>query len=313
MVKIISKMHAVCIKKQVFQDAKSLWGFATGDKKITEGWIKENSGYLERSAKKFNITDPVESFEFDNDPTVGFSIQLGVNNTDRSSTYRIIDPRGFCVWLNSGNFIMLMNHCTIKEGVIVEGGCVWAFDRSGSLCLIPINSNEYKESSSKVKIKSLKEGDVVKFADSSTEHIFIGRGIIDYNVSFYSKNQNEKSITKTYQDSERFYFVRKREFEQGTIIKISDVKTQVSGEVCLLGKVNHADIMSYRDTIVIDFLGTTVTTWQLPNKIRNSYSDEIENLNKVKLGAKWVVGDIKYSNLDWGLLRKLKELMKGVK
>lgn len=83
-------------------------------------------------------------YEHDNRPLPGFTL-AGITNNYVSpvQSWKIIDPRGFIVIINSQNMFDILSVTGITEGLIQEK-CVWARnDSETNMRLIPISSEDY--------------------------------------------------------------------------------------------------------------------------------------------------------------------------
>lgn len=105
-------------------------------KGTVDDWVSRNS----RQKKQ---PDPVV---MDNIPMTGFRMLDNVVHHSRFHTgvkWRIEDPRGFELEINSSNLMFLMNETVIDQGDILET-CIWARDGKDNF-LIPINSDLYTD------------------------------------------------------------------------------------------------------------------------------------------------------------------------
>jgi len=108
--------------------------------------------------------------EYDNKPLPGFTIEDHGRKrySTSTTTYNVIDPRGFKVEITSENLIDIVQISGITEGLI-QDKCVWVrHDSRTGMILLPIISEDYKEAvqntellDNKVKISAVQIGDTV--------------------------------------------------------------------------------------------------------------------------------------------------------
>jgi len=76
-----------------------------------------------------------------NEPIDGFEIDKSVSRYSTSNkVWRIKDPRGFILEISTSNMEMLLNNCTMENGV-VKGKCVWGV--SNKMALLPESHPEF--------------------------------------------------------------------------------------------------------------------------------------------------------------------------
>lgn len=144
----------------------------------------------------------------ENIPTAGFSIGDSVSrwSTD-NKLFRVLDPRGFCVEVPTGNIATLLHHTTVVKGIVDEP-CVWGREGNSHI-LLPVNSEPYLITLDQmdtlenklVAIKDLKVGDWVKFFNDNNEYYYAGkmRGTwslqgASRDYSYYSYGRDRKQI-----------------------------------------------------------------------------------------------------------------------
>jgi hypothetical protein len=123
----------------------------------------------------WNKTDePIPSVVYDNEPMEGFEVRHSVNHSSSwnhcRDKWRILDPRGFELEINSGNLENILSMTTIINGKI-QGKCIWA--REGAVnILVPVESELYQTaikntelSKKKASIKDAMSYDKVTFTD----------------------------------------------------------------------------------------------------------------------------------------------------
>lgn len=134
-------------------------------KKLKIGFQKRNDTYtgklayvmyydekgILRKEKSWNswIDKRIETIEIDNIPKTGFIFNKGVQRTGYHwsggrSVVRVYDDRDFEFEISVDNLIVILMHSDISKRDIMEE-CIFAWDGS-ELVLLPVNSEEYKES-----------------------------------------------------------------------------------------------------------------------------------------------------------------------
>lgn len=102
--------------------------------------------------RKYSIEYETDEVEFDNAPIRGFIITDDIKRTywgGGNVKWRIEDPRGFEVEISSENLMSIIRSCEILECKIL-GEFVWARE-GGQNILIPVDSDEYKNSQQKAE------------------------------------------------------------------------------------------------------------------------------------------------------------------
>jgi hypothetical protein len=156
-------------EKDKYVSSKVRLGFAT--------YMEENiafqkrKGTIDRWAGSEDTADTVA-----NTPrsgyTFGRSVTHGGNWRNTTVNWRIVDPLGFELEINSGNMAQLLQLCTIDKGVILDE-CVWGWDKGNSskVVLVPVNSDLYKEArkttvrhfAETIDVKDATLGDMVEY------------------------------------------------------------------------------------------------------------------------------------------------------
>lgn len=122
------------------------------------------------------------TFSFTNLPRDGFRIAKAVKRSGWNGgnvVWRIEDPYGFTVEIQSGNLQNIIEDGTIVAGLIM-GKCVWARDGASNI-LLPVYSEEYKQATrntENLKVSfshdSVEPGSTVKMRDGR-EMIWLGK------------------------------------------------------------------------------------------------------------------------------------------
>jgi len=102
-------------------------------------WALEHSESYDK-----DISERTESFP--NLPRDGFRIAKAVKRTGWNGgnvVWRIEDPYGFTVEIQSGNLQNILESCTVDKGLIF-GKCVWARDGASNI-LLPMDTEEYRQ------------------------------------------------------------------------------------------------------------------------------------------------------------------------
>lgn len=136
----------------------------------------------------------IDSEKYDNVPTSGFVLNKKVGDyksdwNHRSAAVRIYDPRGFEFEISVENLLFILQECSSIKGKGLEGDFVYSWD-GPELVLLPVSSQEYKESSDftslqtkKVTKADIKEGRI--YVNKNDEKVlYLGR--FDWTVSDHS-------------------------------------------------------------------------------------------------------------------------------
>jgi len=126
--------------------------------------------------------------DMENEPMSGFVLNRDVGGTKRSwgswdariEKVRVYDPRGFEIEISIPNLLFVMTECSSIKGKGLEGEFVYSWS-GPELVLLPVGSQEYKESSKftklqgkKVAMNDLKEGHLYQTKDKQNL-LFLGR------------------------------------------------------------------------------------------------------------------------------------------
>lgn len=100
--------------------------------------------------------------EFPNEPTSGFVLNKGVGGVrhsygwnPRNEYIRVYDPRGFEFEISVANLLFILGECTSTKGKGLEGDFVYSWDGT-NLVLLPVDCNEYRESSNFTELQTMK-------------------------------------------------------------------------------------------------------------------------------------------------------------
>jgi hypothetical protein len=115
---------------------------------------RDTTGTL-RKAKSWEgwRSKDIDPQDFDNTPTEGFVLNRDVGGKRHSwsswdmrmEKVRVFDPRGFEIEISIPNLLFLLQECTSIKGKGLEGELVYSWDGK-ELVLLPVSSQEYKES-----------------------------------------------------------------------------------------------------------------------------------------------------------------------
>lgn len=154
--------------------------------------------------------------DFENVPTEGFilnrnvgGVRSGYHSWDtRMEKVRVYDPRGFEFEIGIPNMLFLLQECTSTKGKGLEGKFVYAWS-GPELILLPVDSQEYKESNAftdlqhqKIGKSEMVPGKTYKFKDKQ-EAIYLGR--YDYYTGRDFEVDNPKSKYR-YDRKTRVYY-----------------------------------------------------------------------------------------------------------
>lgn len=144
-------------------------------------YYEDNAAFRTRQKTGRKWSKEGDETILENAPLTGFKLGKTVTRWSTNSSYfRILDPRGYEVEINTGNLEMLLRDTVIDHGVI-QDECVWGRE-DGSNVLLTINSQPFKDSidmgevaaNGPISAKSLKPGDKVRFI-TGKEMVYVGR------------------------------------------------------------------------------------------------------------------------------------------
>lgn len=148
---------------------------------------KDHTGKL-RKEKSWNSwrDHAIDPLEFENTPQTGFTFNKGIVRggydwfSEQTTKVRVWDPRDFEFEISVGNLIALLMHSDVSKRDIQQP-CVYAWSGT-ELVLLPINSDEYKESSKftekqkiKFSAKDLVVGHTYTLKKDNRDVVYLGR------------------------------------------------------------------------------------------------------------------------------------------
>ena len=225
-----------------------------------DNWAKRHPIY-NHVTKEYEEQDHIPSVIYDNTPIEGFRICHSVNH--RSSwnhtrdKWRIEDPRGFELEINSGNLERLFQFTDMVKGQIL-GECIWARQGPENI-LVPIASDIYENAmkntirgNSKASVKDIKPG-FKAVLKNGMEGIYIGYYYLvienrwnEPAVVRYTVSQKKKHVFQSL-DNDNFFFyyssadlasIEERE-ELKNPIKVANEKL-TEKDSCLDGSESYA-------------------------------------------------------------------------
>lgn len=177
-------------------------GFAT--------YFEDNAAFRKRKSTIDSWSHKTETPDtFDNAPVSGFKLSKKVTHgggwNDLNVFWRIVDPRGFELEIQSGNLGKLFQYCTIDHGTVNEE-CVYGWDKANQskLVLLPVNSDIYlssivsteRHNAKSLSLKDLKIGDWVHLKNNMSGKYF---GKVTYgHVVEYGRNTGKVEFATSY-------------------------------------------------------------------------------------------------------------------
>lgn len=164
--------------------------------------------------------------DIDNKPTDGFLFNKDIthvsynyySNGSKHSKMRVFDPRGFDFEITINNLSFIINTCNINNGEI-EGKFVYAWD-GVELILLPVNSNEYKESVSfsknenkKISARDLVLGRTYQLKKTEDHVIYIGRHHFRKKVNWKRRTELVSDLSNEFECYENHIHVLQDIFE----------------------------------------------------------------------------------------------------
>ncbi len=126
-----------------------------------DGRVWQNGGYITDPEK---IRGPLDTDDFSNEPMEGFVINRGGGGVKESWGWntrhefvRVFDPRGFEFEISIANLLYILQESNSIKGKGLEGEFVYAW-AGPTLCLLPVNSAEYKKCQVYTKLQDEKVG-----------------------------------------------------------------------------------------------------------------------------------------------------------
>ena len=161
----------------------------------------DNKGKLRKETSWQNWRNQsIDPMELNNEPTEGFVLNKGVGGVKhsygwnpRNEYIRVYDPRGFEFEISVPNLLFILQQCDCSRGKGIEGKLVYSWDGK-ELVLLPIESQEYKDSTeyTKLQAKKVSAKDLIKGATYLTKKeeklIYLGR------LNKYNNKPEEKYI-----------------------------------------------------------------------------------------------------------------------
>lgn len=125
---------------------------------------------------ELKTADPRHPITIKNELIEGFKIvatkrRWGGWFSNKTSVWRVYDPRGFELEIYAANLAFIIDGCGISEGGIINGKCIWGRDSSGKNVLVPEASDTYQLSINKaefdanrkyVPLKDIARGTIVE-------------------------------------------------------------------------------------------------------------------------------------------------------
>lgn len=193
----------------------------------------------DNDAKKYVTVKPNTKI-FDNIPRSGFKITDDVKRVywgGGNVVWRVLDPYGFELEIQSANLFAIIQTCGINSGGEIPGKCIWGRDNANNI-LLHESSQEYKnailaaEKLSPVKLAKASDRNIGSkyLLRNALECIYLGPVFVTTSTSMHTPrdeavgieaagliyNANEK-ITKLHQDAEKYDAI---EYDIGTGPKI---------------------------------------------------------------------------------------------
>lgn len=268
-----------------------------------------------------------------NEPLEGFEIAKSVRRYGWGSggnvVWRITDPRGFDIEINSENFASIVDCVTIVNGKI-QGRCVWARDGARNL-LLPEASQPYQDAvketikhSTTVPLKQVKIGDTVtllskKVSEKRETCTYLGKYwfVESPKIRYEQVGHTEEAFDIVTRQVERYLFRAGQEYFVLSNPKISRIdkpatKPLTPAEVCSQVAAHMQNPEFHIDDAEAAFLIS-------PGKIVNSDikfdlapfrdTDQISRVwDKVESGRVYALPTILCKvGEDWGFLTAIEE------
>lgn len=227
-------------------------GFATPYEDNAAG--KKRQQTVDTWAHYYGHGDNIPAEIIENEPVAGFRITDDVKRRywgGGNVVFRVEDPRGFELEIQSHNVMMLLSETTIEKGEI-QGKCIWARDGATNV-LIHESSDEYKsalEAAEKLTVVSSSEfepGDEITLKSGTTVQ-YMGR------FWFYA-HRNGKLLKPVL-----FYSVCKAPGSYELYRKLNVIKV-VKGSGEKLSAETALQQLFSPGSRISDFLNSYSTTW----------------------------------------------------
>lgn len=198
--------------------SKTRLGFAT--------YYEDNVAFNKRKSTIDRWADSADAANtVDNVPRTGYTfgrnVTHGGNWNATTVNWRIVDPLGFELEINSGNLAQVLQHCTIDKGTILDE-CVWGWDKgNGSkIVLIPITSQVYQDAKKTsirhfaevIDIKEAQLGDMVEYKNGQMGLYFGRVNMLKVNKRIDLEEPlaqvTQESLHVLMMDDKRMYFMK---------------------------------------------------------------------------------------------------------
>ena len=218
----------------------------------------------------------IDSQTFDNIPTSGFVINKKVGETrygwnPRMAWVRIYDPRGFEFEITVANLLFILEECTSTKGKELEGEFVYSWDRA-DLVLLPVTSQEYKQSSNftnlqtkKITKDDMKDGRV--YLNKKNEKVlYLGK------LDYYTLNRDGDTSRNTSKKVHVFYNYESKYEHYWIQTGFTNIAEIVSEDI-------SGDFAEKFDEYKKSFHGSRIVSFQVIEK-------ENDLINKINEGLK---------------------------
>jgi len=192
--------------------------------KSWRGWIDKGSDGKEWKNGQYvinpdKIRGPLDTDDFSNEPIEGFVINRGGGGVreswgwnTRHEFVRVFDPRGFEFEISIANLLYILQESNSIKGKGLEGEFVYAW-AGPTLCLLPVNSAEYKKCEVYTKLQDGKVGtkDLVAgcIYETKKQEKLIYMGKFPWHIIKNNYRKNDTEVDKyTYQTKPQFIFVK---------------------------------------------------------------------------------------------------------
>ncbi len=198
--------------------SKTRLGFATYYEENVA--FQKRKGTIDRWAGSPDTANTV-----DNVPRTGYafagSVTHGGNWNATTVNWRVVDPLGFELEINSGNMGQILQYCTIDKGTILDE-CVWGWDKdNGSkIVLIPVTSQIYQDAKKTsvrhfaevIDVKDVQLGDMVEYKNGQMGLYFGRVNMITINSQISVETpmwkSESESIHVLIMDDNQMYFMK---------------------------------------------------------------------------------------------------------
>jgi hypothetical protein len=159
----------------------------------------------------------ITALDFENEPTSGFVLNKKVGETrwgwnPRKAWVRVYDPRDFEFEISVANLLFILEECSAIKGKGLEGEFVYSWD-GAELVLLPVSSQEYKNSSEftalqtrKIGKKDMKDG-CLYTSKENKQVMYLGRHDWYEMTTDYGSYRNGYKYRKYLKHSKQHVFV----------------------------------------------------------------------------------------------------------